>query len=176
MNPTPVFIISGNQGQGKTTLLLEVIENLRRRGMSLAGFAAEGSWQGAQRHGFHLRDLNSGERQVLCTADFRERLEKLGRFYFDRQTIRWGVQLLKEGLQKEAKLFVIDEMGKFEMQGKVWHDVFLSLYKSRNPLLVTVRSTWVKSFSVQFGIDRPVIFTVGQSAEDIADEMIHLMA
>jgi len=175
MNQSPVFIISGTQGEGKTTLLKEVISELRKSEISIAGFYAEGSWKNDQRDGFHLVDILSQTKKVLCTSEFQEGFEQLGRFYFDRNIIRWGKYLLELGIQTNASLFVIDEMGKFEMKGKVWHDPFFSLQSSGKPLLITVRSSLVEELADRFNIPQPVLFRVGQSSADIAERIISFL-
>lgn len=175
MDQKPVFIISGAQGEGKTTLLNEVISILQKKDIYMAGFCAEGSWKNGQRYGFQLIDIVSGEKKICCTSDFEEGFEQLGRFYFDMNTIQWGEELLETGVETSASLFVIDEMGKFELKGKVWHNKFISLLNSQKPLLVTVRTSLLKQFIDFYGIQNSEVFSMGQDVKEIAEKIIQAL-
>lgn len=170
-----VFIISGTQGEGKTTRLKELTSILSEGGIKLAGFVAEGDWKGWERNGFTLTDIRNGENSRLCTAKYTEGWLPLGRFYFDPKVIQWGEQLLLQGIKDQTDLFVLDEMGKFELAGNVWHDAFISLIRRKKTILVTVRTTLVCQFVEQFNLDKFQIFKVGDDKQKVVSRIIETL-
>ena len=56
MDQFPVFIIQGEQGEGKTTRLIEVINLLVSASIPLSGFTAPGKWEENKRSSFQVKD------------------------------------------------------------------------------------------------------------------------
>jgi nucleoside-triphosphatase THEP1 len=90
-NPSPavkpkfskVYIITGNKGQGKTTLLSKIIDTLKQNGANVSGILAPELVENEERVGYFVRDIESGEQMVLC----REGLTAE-----ERRVIRRGAQ------------------------------------------------------------------------------------
>lgn len=167
-----VFIISGAQGEGKTTRIKELSALLTESGGRLAGFIAEGGWEEGVRNGFTLKDIRSGENKRLCTTKNTEGWTSFGRFYFDPEVIQWGEELIRRGITDQADLFVIDEMGKFELAGNVWHDAFVSLVHDKKPVLVTVRTSAVNQFVAQFNLEDFQLYKLTDDKQQILNKIL----
>ena len=153
----PVFIITGEQGAGKTTCLSAVADILQRRNIPVSGFVAEGEWQDGRRTAFHIRDIGSGKSHALCTNKPAPGLINFGRFWFDPATIDKGNSIIAGA--PEGSLIVIDEIGKFEVEGNVWSDSLNAVASSgTNPLLITVRKGMVDNVSARFNLTGPILF------------------
>lgn len=170
-----VFIVTGKQGEGKTTLLRMLVDQLKAGQIAVSGFYAEGTWKNDQRSGFSLNDIQSGLAKVLCQTGKKKSWLQYGRFYFDPSVIRWGEELLKKGLAGQADLFVIDEIGKFELEGRVWSPVFKKLIEQKKKVLVTVRETLVAEFIDGFSIDTYQLIRVGEPVEKITDRILDFL-
>ena len=114
------FIITGEQGSGKTTLISEVVLNLQKRGFIIGGILAEGSWENNIRNSFELVDLLTGERIIYCQRNEVEDWEKIRNFFINPRGQLFGENSLAMDHIKNADLIVIDEIGPFELQGKLY--------------------------------------------------------
>ncbi|MBN2615160.1 MAG: hypothetical protein JXR71_05650 [Bacteroidales bacterium] len=166
-----IFILSGGQGEGKTTRLGELLPLLEESGIRTAGFVAKGSWEGGMRSGFTLADIQGSVEKTLCTTQVTDGWIALGRFYFDPEVILWGEQMLQQGILNRADLFVMDEMGKFELSGNVWHPIFDSLLRNNKSLLVTVRSDFITQFIEKYTLENVQIFTTDDDLEQIVNRI-----
>jgi nucleoside-triphosphatase THEP1 len=175
MKPSSVFIITGKQGEGKTTKLAEVIRILKQKEQAVFGFYAIGAWENGQRSHFHIKDINSGESFLLCE---RQEIAEAGksRFVFFQQAINKGGQIIAEGMKRQKALAVIDEIGPFELKEEAWHNALTLLIKNDFPILITVRERLLKTIIREFGIERPVIFRLEENCTSIAGKIMEQLA
>lgn len=158
---TPVFIITGEQGQCKTTFLhlvlgLTVALNVRVRGVLAPGHVRDG-----RRSGFTLVDLATSEHEELCSIDPDPRCELHGRFYFRPEGLAFGRRALAPPDPQKTDLVVIDEVGRFELQGAVWADAIGRLTAQTHPPMVwTVRRRLLDTVIERWDIADPVVVDV----------------
>ncbi len=157
-----IFIITGNQGEGKTTLLKKVVNELKNKNISISGFWAEGYFENGERSSFDLVDIKSGNHYKLCE---RKERGKAG-FIFDEKTVEIGNKLLDDGTN--PCLYVIDEVGKMETDGKIWHDAIKKIIKNNAGILITVRKQFVEEVVKKFGFKDYKIFTLEDNPVTIA--------
>ena len=172
---TPVFIITGEQGQCKTTFLhlvlgLTVGLNARVRGVLAPGHVRDG-----RRSGFTLINLATGEHEELCSIDPDPRCEVHGRFYFRPEGLAFGRRALAPPDPRETDLMVIDEVGRFELQGGVWADQLDRLLAHPHPPMIwTVRRRLLDTVIQRWEIGNPVVVdvrtaSVMATASDVMD-------
>ena len=157
-----IYIIAGNREEGKTTLLKEVIILLKNRGISMSGFYAEGKFEKGERSSFELTDVNSGKHYHLC----RRTAPGNRGFTFDKQNVIAGNKLLEPS--PNVCLYIIDEVGKMEIKGEIWHDALQKLIKNGNNLLITVRKDYTKEVVGKFGFEKYKIFDTDDNPSEIA--------
>jgi len=166
-----VFILTGAQGKGKTGHLVEIIDILLDAGIFVHGFYARGFWENNVRSRFDLVDIQSGESALLCSGESRKGFELYGRFYFDPETIDWGNKLLLSGHDRQKRLAVIDEIGRFEVKGRVWASALENVLEKQIPVLLVIRDRFVDEVVRKFGIVPGLIFSVEADAGDIARQI-----
>ena len=171
MENSNVFIITGNQGEGKTTFLKSVLSELKQLGIKTAGFYAEGKWQDNVRVEFEIIDIQSDTKRFLCCDRETQGFEKVGRFYFDPVTIRWGEDIIAKAEHVERCLFVMDEIGKFELNQKVWYPLFYYLLQTNLPVLITVRKEILKQVTQYFKILNPIVFGLDETKKAVAQKI-----
>lgn len=173
MSKQNIFIISGGQGSGKTTKLKEVLSILQKKGVSVAGFIAEGSWENNKRNAFTLVNIQSGESIPLCSNKLNDSWIQMGRFFFDQNAISKAEKWLLEGVSAHVDCFVIDEIGLFELDGKVWHSAFKKLLKQDNrAIIITVRDRFLERVIKKYNLQKVEIFSVDTAAFIIAEELL----
>jgi nucleoside-triphosphatase len=161
----PIFIITGEQGQCKTTFLhlvlgLTVGTNVRVRGVISPGYVRDG-----RRSGFALIDLATGEVEELSSIDPDPRCEIHGRFYFRPEGLAFGRRALAPPDPRETDLVVIDEVGRFELQGEVWAEQIDRLLAHPHPPMIwTVRRRLLHTVVERWNIQNPVVVDVGTAS------------
>ena len=161
----PIFIITGEQGQCKTTFLhlvlgLTVGTNVRVRGVISPGYVRDG-----RRSGFALIDLATGEVEELSSIDPDPRCEIHGRFYFRPEGLAFGRRALAPPDPREPDLVVIDEVGRFELQGEVWAEQIDRLLAPPHPPMIwTVRRRLLNTVIERWKIANPVVVDVGTAS------------
>lgn len=159
---SPVFIITGEQGEGKTTFLMEVLPKLAEEGVRIRGILAPGYFQDGHRTGFSLIDLATGAYEELCSERSSSCGEKHGRFYFRSEGLTFGYRALRSPLiSDKTDLFVIDEVGMFELNGEVWACCINNLVgKPYPPMIWTVRHSLVNAVAERWPVTRTVVVQV----------------
>lgn len=168
-----VYIITGETGGGKTTFLLEMIKKLRWNTLSVAGFAALNVPDENRFAVYKIIDLASGKVLPLASRRFHKGWEAIGNFYFNPAGIEMGKNILEHALIYKPDIFVIDEIGPFELEGKVWSEGLTQLLLGRYcPVLLVVREKLVKEVIQTWNLHDAEIFKIGQLNPDQAAKLI----
>jgi nucleoside-triphosphatase THEP1 len=129
----PKTLITGLPGVGKTTLILKVIEQIAP--MQIAGFYTSEVKIRGRRVGFELRGLE-GQCRILAhtTFDGPYRVWKYGvdTKGFDEFLLRLDM------CASNARLIVIDEIGKMELFSHQFRGLIRHILKTDKKLLATV--------------------------------------
>jgi len=124
---TNIFIVTGKVQGGKTTFVEELVDALKKKGLSIAGFLSTGTFRDGKRDSFTLKDLTSGMEIPLAASDFREGWIRYSRFYFNPSALERGTEMVQAGLKNHPDLIVIDEVGPMELEGKGWNGLLRTL-------------------------------------------------
>jgi nucleoside-triphosphatase len=166
---THIYIISGVQGEGKTTFLLEILKKLANKDIRIKGIAAPGYFTDSIRSGFSVLDLSTGISEELCSTSPSPGLEQHGCYYFRPEGLFFGRKVLQNTLLPGmTDLLVIDEVGKFEVNGEVWADCIDNIVANPYPPMIwTVRCSLVDTVIKKWQLKRHVILKVGSVNEEL---------
>ncbi len=171
MTNNKVIIITGSKGEGKTTKLQSLIKLLLKKNIPITGFIAPASFVDGERNTYNLKGIGSEETITLCSSISQIGYEKIGSFYFNNPAIILGNQILKSA-SRNNKIIVIDEIGPFELKGKVWYNSMLSAMKQDGKvIIITVREILVEEIVVKFNIDNYSVFSTNDDNQDIINEI-----
>jgi len=173
MQNSSVYIISGKQGSGKTTMLKSIIGELKSNGVKVGGILAEGSWKNGIREGFSLLRIIDNYTVPLCQSKPKKEYFDLGRFWFNPEAVKIGEEALRTNMTKDVDIIVIDEIGIFELQEKIWYSSFMKLLnKGSIPVLITVREKIIKEVIEKFQLKNVIIFKSGEDTNSCAEVII----
>lgn len=128
------ILLTGLPGCGKTTSIMKIVADLNCK--SVAGFYTEEIRENKTRKGFRWRRLD-GTDWILAHVDIKSRF-KVGKYGVDVAGFDKNVVPILDTEQKDAELFVIDEIGKMECLSMKFIAAVRELFASDKFVLATV--------------------------------------
>jgi nucleoside-triphosphatase THEP1 len=155
-----VIIIKGEQHQGKTTFVEQVVKQLVTEGHNVVGFLAPGSFKNGLRYSFDIVDIKTGKSKPLCCRD-NSVGEKAGPFIFNEEGQNFGKKLIDPVFLHEYELVVIDELGPLELQEKGWFPSVKALLNDhKNSMIWIIRSSLVEAIISKFWVNDPLAISI----------------
>jgi nucleoside-triphosphatase len=128
------ILLTGLPGCGKTTAVMRIIEKLDQS--KIAGFYTQEIREADKRKGFSWTSLD-GASGILAHVDIRSHLS-VGKYRVDVIGFEESVVPVLDVQQSNAKLFVIDEIGKMECLSEKFVAAVRRLFSSDKLVLATV--------------------------------------
>jgi nucleoside-triphosphatase len=128
------ILLTGLPGCGKTTAIMKIIAELDCA--STAGFYTEEIRENNSRKGFRWKRLD-GATGVFAHVDIKGRF-KVGKYGVDIAGFEKSIVPILDVGQKDAELFVIDEIGKMECFSEKFVAAVRRLFASDKSVLATV--------------------------------------
>lgn len=139
MRPLPscrLILWTGPKHSGKTTVLTELTNRARQKGITVAGILAPSIYQSNRLVGFDILDLGTNQRCPLARRDI-EGPKKIGEFVLTKEGLELGRSALKTTC-KPARLIVVDEYGPLELKNGGWRSEVDSLIQRRPGMILLV--------------------------------------
>ncbi|OFY51503.1 MAG: hypothetical protein A2W85_01000 [Bacteroidetes bacterium GWF2_41_31] len=156
-----ILLLFGQQNEGKTTKLLEIYNEIIKLEIDSMGFVAPGVWHYGQKTGYQLLELPSLLSLPLASLIADQNPVQYGRFYFNHATIEYGNQLILDAIKTKPAVFFIDEIGRFELEGQIWHDSFQLLTQCKNMTLIAgVREQYLAGVKEKFKLQKTSDFHI----------------
>jgi nucleoside-triphosphatase THEP1 len=172
-----VVIITGNIREGKTTFAQEIISDLLKRKIKLAGFLSFGIDSNGQRTGFNLFDLESSESIELCSDIKTENRLQLGKYFFNEAALMRGNEILSIANLSDKQLVVIDEIGPLELSGRGWGSSIENITRTiAIPHLWIVRKSLVKNIIRRWNVGNAYIFDISENTTmEVENKLIEII-
>jgi nucleoside-triphosphatase THEP1 len=168
-----IFIITGKIGSGKTTFLTELVKRMQEQGLSVSGFLAIRSRVKGSVQSYGIRFPDSKETIPLSSREYVKEWLKTGNFYFNPEALKRGNDMLSDSQILNKDLIVVDEIGIFELEGKIWADAVSRLIKNGAGIMIwVVRSTLVEKVIRRWGLKDTVIIDIDEVSLKEAEKMI----
>jgi len=151
MTTSPLWVLTGERGIGKTTHCRTLVEQARAAGWDVAGLLSPAIFENGVKTGILAQDLRIGESRplaVLATqSPFTNYHLPLGQWLFDPTVIAWGNQILQS--RQPCDLFIVDELGPLEFfRGEGWVNAFDALRQVSYRLgVVVIRPECIDAFA-----------------------------
>ena len=127
------FLVTGNPGIGKTTIIRQVVSTMRMRA---AGFYTEDLRASGRRDGFRIVTLD-GETALLAAAGHPGPV-RVSKYGIDIEGLeRVGVHALKVGRER-GYVLVVDEIGRMQLFSREFRQLILSAIRDGHPILGTI--------------------------------------
>lgn len=170
----PVFFLTGAVNSGKTRFAAAVVERLRAGGVSVAGILSPGHVENGAKVGFEIVDAATGDSHLLSRRGGPEQWPGYGPFRFDPDGLAFGEQACSPAALALADVVVLDEVGRWELEGGGWADILARLAASRvNALVIVAREEFVEAIARQWRLPTVHVWHAGRDeAALVADEIL----
>jgi len=166
------FLLTGRPGVGKTTVLLRVVEKLRRQGFNIGGLISREVREDGFRVGFKIIDLDSGREGWL--AHVRQPVgPKVGKYRVcmrDLESI--GVEAILRAT-RESHVAVIDEIGPMELFSQLFRKAVIEALNSEKTILGTIHYRGKTPFiaEIKRREDVKIIEVTRRNREELPEEI-----
>ncbi len=163
-NLPKVCIISGAVGEGKTSFLLELADELKNQGIKVGGFLSLRIMEDEKTTGYDLLDLRTNEKHSFLRSNSEEKgTNRIGRFTINNDGLNAGRQILAEANCNNFDVIFIDEVGKLELKGGGWANQLRKLLDSNNArIILAIRKGSEYEMLAHFQILKYEIIPVGK--------------
>lgn len=154
-----ILILAGTVAEGKTRFLEALIPYLKTQNVNTTGFYTPRIMENDQTTGYDLVSLKTGNRMpFLRTAQEGEKAA-IGKFVVHHDTLTSTLEELKQTDFTENTLVIIDEVGKWELQDKGWHELISFLSEQpKVTQLWAVRKEFVPAVIEKFHLRKPILY------------------
>jgi len=140
------IFITGKPGSGKTTLIVELLNLLRERGIKVCGFITREIRKDNERVGFQIVDLKSGKEGILAHVKIRSNF-KVSKYGVDLNVLdEIATKSLEEALAEKFDLVIVDEIGKMELCSKRFEEILMKVLNSKINLVATLHLNFLRKF------------------------------
>jgi nucleoside-triphosphatase THEP1 len=160
-SPPRVFILSGEQGTGKTTLLAALIKEMRKEGIVVGGIRAPVVYVQGKRVGYDIEDIPTDTITPLCRVAEEPSSHDAGRFRFLPDGLSAGRRALLRDPEHTPEVLIVDEVGPLELDGKGWADQLETvLHSFAGAIILVVRSGMVAEVLDRWQIHPAAIWNI----------------
>jgi nucleoside-triphosphatase THEP1 len=169
-----VIIVTGDKGDGKSTMLAELAVLFKRKGIQAGGIISPAVNENKVRSGYELINIATDQKIKLSQTKKGDGMVNVGRFYFFEDGIAFGKTALKVANNKMSKIIFIDEVGAWELQGQGWAESLNELtLHCEMPIILAVNVKLVDQVVDCWQLQKPLIINAkNTSSEDAFKEII----
>jgi len=175
-----IILLTGRPGIGKTTVLLRIVDELKKRNLLVDGFVSREFREHGRRVGFKIISLSDGREGWLAHV-MQPTGPRIGKYKVcieDLESI--GVDAILRAIDK-ADVIIIDEIGPMELLSRRFKRAVYEAFNSGKPILGTIHYRIRSSFLSEFKdkMDITVIEVTMENRDDlplrIASEVMKVM-
>lgn len=135
--PKRVLLLTGPPSVGKTSVLMKVVDALRKREICVGGMISREVREGGTRVGFEILDLTSSRRGWLAHVN-QKNGPQIGKYRVNIEDLNSiGAQAIAEAVEN-CEVIVIDEIGPMELFSEKFKKTVRKALESQKLVLAVV--------------------------------------
>jgi len=138
------IFITGKPGSGKSRLVKEVVDFLKKNRKNVAGILSPEIRKEGKRIGFYVEDIKTGAREILASITIKPHV--VSKYGVNVEGVERIVNVVKAQIKK-ADFVVIDEIGKMEFLAECFRKFVDEVIKEEVNLIAVVHRDYSKRFS-----------------------------
>ena len=137
--------LTGAPGSGKSTVLMNIVEILREKGLKIGGIVTPEIRSGRRRIGFGVKDVFSCEEGILARVNEKVG-PKVGKYTINLESFEKIALPALDFAFENCDLVVIDEIGKMEAFSKRFMEKVFEILSSKKKVLAVLHRNFVSEF------------------------------
>lgn len=129
------IILTGAPSVGKTTIVMDVAQKLKARGVRVGGVVSREVRTGNVRIGFEFIDLATNDRDVLASVTGNG--PRVGKYFVNLAGCRFAADRVKNALIN-SDVIICDEVGPMELKSNEFIDTVKYLLKTDKKAIVVI--------------------------------------
>lgn len=158
-----IYLITGAIGEGKTTQVRKLVEQLKTGNISVRGIYTPRIMADGQTAGYDVVDIDSGLRVPFLRVDNKSELKKIGRYSINPAAIEAGLEALSVAIDCNPDVIVADEIGKMELGNEGWFEKLGGVLKGSSILVFAVRDSFVDEIVDKFEMKNYSVMPVSEN-------------
>ncbi|PTD93817.1 nucleoside triphosphatase [archaeon SCG-AAA382B04] len=139
------FLLTGNPGVGKTTVVKKVVSELRKKDYKIGGVYCPEIRSNGYRKGFKITDIMSDQSMILAHID-EDYGPRVSKYRVNVENIDLISDSAISKALREADLIIIDEIAPMEAYSNVFNQKVKEALESKKPLLGVIHKRSRKGF------------------------------
>ncbi len=154
-----IFILTGPVHSGKTTLVKNIVRELKRQNFKIGGFLSNTILKNEEIVGYDLFDLREERTIPFIRRTGEKKWQKMGSFFFIPQGLAKAENIILQ--EKDVDILVVDEVGPLELSGKgFWLALKKVIFNPLNIYLLVIRTNILGDFLSMLGKREVKIFDI----------------
>ena len=172
-----IFIVTGDRGAGKTSLLMALAEEFQQRQRHVGGILSPVARKDSMRIGYDIINIQTGERVPLCRNEPEGIGIRIGQWVFRDDGIQFGRDSLDPSSLLACDLVIVDEVGPLELENKVWAPSLDYLVRSSpHSIILAVRESLVERVRERWSFTPGSVWTIeGGNSGDLLKEIVEAL-
>lgn len=138
----------------------EILQELAESGIRAGGILAPGKYNYRDEKEYDLK-LYPGEKKFkLSSRKKKPGWQAIGNFWFNPQAIEAGLRHLGSLHTEQYHLYLLDEIGPFELDGLLWAKAIPALLDEGVPMIWCVRKRIIQQVCNKWNLENPEIISL----------------
>ncbi|MBW6489996.1 MAG: nucleoside-triphosphatase [Lentimicrobium sp.] len=168
-----LYIITGEQGSGKSEMNQAICTGLKSTGKNVSGIYARGIWENGERSGFVIESILTGESMVLCENKFHPGWKQFRKYWFNPDAFITGNLWLTKAIECNAEVIMVDEIGPLELKGEGWAENLPGIFAQsfKRIVIVSIRPSLTKEIISTFRLQPIRIIDASEDIQQVINEI-----
>ncbi|MBU0528086.1 DUF2478 domain-containing protein [Candidatus Micrarchaeota archaeon] len=137
------YFLTGMPKSGKTSVLWQLVKELRKSGLKVGGFISPDEKHHGSRTAFYVVDVETRKNAIL--ADVNGDGPKVSKYHVNIKSFEdVAVPAMKKF--KQYDVIVVDEIGRMELKSKKFAQALEEVLDSDTPIIASLSEDYVKKF------------------------------
>ncbi len=137
------YFLTGMPKSGKTSVLWQLVKELRKSGLKVGGFVSPDEKHHGTRTAFHVVDVTTRKKAIL--ADVNGDGPKVSKYHVNIKSFE-GVAIPAMKKYKQHDVIVVDEIGRMELKSRKFARTLDEILDSDTPIIASLSRDYVKKF------------------------------
>jgi len=161
------IFLTGKPRCGKSTVLIKIIDILKKKGLNVGGFISPEVRIKGDRAGFKVVDIYSSEEGILASTN-QETGPQVGKYRVNLDDFERVALRALDFAMKECDIICIDELGTMELFSQKFKEKMEKILDLEKPVIVVLHRNLVNKYR-KYG---KVIYVTPENRDKIPEEII----